>query len=117
MSAGQISLDAFSYALGWTLVHFLWQGLLIAALLACLLSLLHRRSAQFRYAVCCVAMALMMAAPVLTFMRLSQRGIPTEPIMAHPTPDRLFNGVDGNTLHDSALHRIVAVIDRSMPLV
>ena len=117
MSAGQLSLDAFSYALGWTLVHFLWQGLLVAALLACLLSLLHRRSAQFRYAVCCVAMALMMAAPVLTFMRLSQRGIPTEPIMAHPTPDRLFNGVDGNTLHDSVLHRIVAVIDRSMPLV
>lgn len=54
-------------ALGWTLVHFLWQGGLIAVLLSAALVLLRGRTANFRYAACCVAMGLMMVAPVATF--------------------------------------------------
>ncbi|GAB3541563.1 hypothetical protein GCM10027443_41030 [Pontibacter brevis] len=38
-------------AVGWTLLHSLWQGAFIALLLALLLVLLHRQSARVRYAV------------------------------------------------------------------
>jgi len=63
--------------LGWTLVHFLWQGALIAALYAFL-----RRSAgaRTRYAIACVALAAMAVAPIVTF---SLSGAP-EPASASP---------------------------------
>ena len=54
-------------ALGWTLVHFLWQGLVIAALLATGLRLVRNRPAHYKYLAACVAMALMALAPLATF--------------------------------------------------
>ena len=36
-------------AVGWTLLHFLWQGCLIAGILAVVLLLLRKRSADARY--------------------------------------------------------------------
>ena len=41
-------------ALGWTLVHFLWQGTLIALLHAAVAATLCRRSAKARYAAACL---------------------------------------------------------------
>jgi GWxTD domain-containing protein len=54
--------------LGWTLVHFLWQGAMIAALVFAAMAVLRR--AQSRYAVLCGALMLMAAAPVITFVSL-----------------------------------------------
>jgi hypothetical protein len=45
--------------LGWALIHFLWQGTLLAAVLASTLNAMRRRSAQARYLVACGCMALM----------------------------------------------------------
>lgn len=53
-------------ALGWTLVHFLWQGTVLAAALAVVLSLMRRAGANARYLVCCAGMLLMMIAPIVT---------------------------------------------------
>lgn len=53
------------YALGWALVHFLWQGTALAAMAAGLMALSSRASA--RYAVAVSALVLMLAAPLLTF--------------------------------------------------
>ncbi|MEK6644300.1 MAG: M56 family metallopeptidase [Planctomycetota bacterium] len=57
-------------ALGWTLLHFVWQGALIAATAALILRLLHRRQASTRYVLACAMMALMTAAPVATYFVL-----------------------------------------------
>jgi beta-lactamase regulating signal transducer with metallopeptidase domain len=57
-------------ALGWALVHFIWQGTLVAAVLAVALYGLRRRSANARYVACCVGMAVMMLAPAATFAAL-----------------------------------------------
>ena len=54
--------------LGWTLLHFLWQGAAVAAVLLVALWLLRRRSAQARYAACCAALAAMAGLPVATFL-------------------------------------------------
>ena len=53
--------------LGWTLLHFLWQGAAIAAALALAQRLLRNQSAQSRYFAGCVALLLMIAAPLATF--------------------------------------------------
>ena len=58
--------------LGWTLIHFLWQGLLLAALLNAILPLC--RSAVVRHN-CALATLVMMAwAPVATFLFLHDFG-------------------------------------------
>ena len=59
--------------LGWTLMHFLWQGAAIALLYAAARwGAGESRSGQVRYAMACAALAAMVAAPVITFSLLSQ---------------------------------------------
>jgi beta-lactamase regulating signal transducer with metallopeptidase domain len=56
--------------LGWTLIHFLWEGTIVAILLACALVLLRRSRAQTRYTAGCAAMVLMVACAAGTFIEL-----------------------------------------------
>ena len=53
-------------ALGWTLVHSLWQGAIIAALVAAGFLLLRPASARARYALACAGMLAMLAAFAVT---------------------------------------------------
>lgn len=53
-------------ALGWALVHFIWQGAIVAILYAGTAVLLRKRAANVRYSVACAAMLLMLALPVAT---------------------------------------------------
>jgi len=56
---------------GWTLVHFLWQGLLIAALYGGTRRALARRSGpNARYLLACAALAAMLAAPLATWIAI-----------------------------------------------
>ena len=59
-----------AHALGWTLIHFCWQGSVIGLALLIALGVV-RRSAPMRYAACCGALFLMMLLPILTFVRLA----------------------------------------------
>lgn len=65
MNAAFVSLCVES--LGWTLVHFVWQGVLNAALLWAALGLVRQASSNLRYAMSCTALGLMTAATVATF--------------------------------------------------
>ncbi len=59
-------------ALGWTLVHFLWQGVVLAFLSIALLPLC--RTASDRYTAAFVTLAFMVAAPVITFATIHRSG-------------------------------------------
>jgi beta-lactamase regulating signal transducer with metallopeptidase domain len=59
-------------ALGWALVHFIWQGALVALLYAGVATLLRRRAASLRYSVACAAMLLMLVLPVATVFIVEQ---------------------------------------------
>ena len=59
--------------LGWTLLHLLWQGAIIAGLLSVALSCLRNRSANSRYLVSCLALGLMAVTPVVTFLVLPEK--------------------------------------------
>ncbi len=69
MSAFGFSFDnAVVVALGWTLLHFLWQGALVAAVLAAIDALAARGRPQIRYLAACAAMLLLFAMPLATFV-------------------------------------------------
>ena len=78
--------------LGWMLVHFLWQATAVALLLAILLRVLHRRSANSRYIFACGALALMVVLPVMTmrFIKVpgpaAEAGPPPEVVTPATTP-------------------------------
>jgi hypothetical protein len=58
--------------LGWTLLHSLWQGTIIALVLAGLLYLSRKQSANLRYLLACLALALIPLVAVLTYMRADE---------------------------------------------
>src|SRR5438046_6753749 len=63
-----LSAQPWVERLGWTLVHFLWQGLAIAILYAAARRTVSRKaSPQARYLLACAALAAMMAAPLVTW--------------------------------------------------
>ncbi len=66
MNWQQVAESAWVARLGWTLLHSLWQGVAVALVLALILHLLHRRSAQARYLASCAALAALPLAMLLT---------------------------------------------------
>jgi beta-lactamase regulating signal transducer with metallopeptidase domain len=56
-------------AIGWALLHLLWQGLLVAAILAATLALLSKQSANARYLASCGALALLVVLGAVTAYR------------------------------------------------
>jgi beta-lactamase regulating signal transducer with metallopeptidase domain len=67
MSALDLVGRANVQALGWALVHFLWQGTLAAVLLAGADALLRRGAPNARYLAACLTLLLMLTLPVVTF--------------------------------------------------
>jgi len=61
--------------LGWTLLHFLWEGMLVAALYGLARTVAGgRMSARGRYAMACTSLLAMAAAPAFTYWWLGNSG-------------------------------------------
>lgn len=76
-------------AIGWALVHSLWQGLIAVLLLALALKVLDRKAARLRYAVACVALMLMALAPLATGYAIYRATGPQSP--AHQEAARFLD--------------------------
>ena len=74
-----LALTRVSDVLGWALIHFLWQGTLLALALAMARLVLPRRMARTRYVAGCATLAVMLAAPVATTFRLIDPAQPVSP--------------------------------------
>ena len=64
-----LSTGPLAQAIGWALLHLLWQGTLVAAVLAAALALLEGRSARIRYALSCAALLAIVLLGVATGVR------------------------------------------------
>src|SRR5690242_18548384 len=71
--------------LGWTLLHFVWQGAMVVILFAVLLFLMRHRSASSRYLVCCAALVVSALCPPLTFWAITPH-LPDAVITSARTP-------------------------------
>ncbi len=57
--------------LGWTLIHFVWQGAIVGIGLALVMAFV--RGTERRYALACGALLLMLLLPVGTYLARGQR--------------------------------------------
>ena len=77
-------LQLFDFnSIGWALVHFLWQGVMIGLIASIVLGMIDRRSSQARYLVSCVAMFACLLAFLGTVVSLS--GVESAAIQQGPT--------------------------------
>ncbi len=102
-------------ATGWTFLHFLWQGALVAIILACVLALLSRRSAQPRYLAACVALVLMTILPLITFARILATGNSADTLLISIPVSATVIGQGIVNPPEPLAYRIAAALDRSMP--
>jgi len=97
------------HALGWALLHFLWQGTALAALSAAALAVCRRT--QVRYILGVATLILMSLAPVVTFVNYLQQHGTVQVISAFPaTAYRIQNGLVSGISADSS-RRIVPSLD------
>ncbi len=69
MNTADLLGGPLGHAVGLALLHALWQGTIVAIVLAAILTLSSRRSAAFRYGLSCAALAIVFALAVITGVR------------------------------------------------
>src|SRR5580693_3126760 len=82
---------ASTKAVGWTLLHSLWEGAAIALALAIVFGI--ARSSRVRYAAACVAMLGLLAGFAVTLYRLAPREI-NRPATIRPLPLPVAHSLD-----------------------
>ena len=71
-----LATQPWAQSLGWTLLHFLWQGAALGFLAWMMLLLLQSSSAKARYVAACGFLVLMVATPLATFLLLQPQSTP-----------------------------------------
>src|ERR1700679_140873 len=115
-----LSEERWVRALGWSLLHFVWEGVLVARLLAVGLKLLSGRSAQVRYWFACGALVLMTMLPLATFAYLvvtahGSRNAITDLGGQRMTVMVVAGGRWGGGV--SCVERVAALLDRALPWI
>ena len=89
-------------SMGWTLLHFVWQGTALAALAAGLMAI--SRKATTRYVVGVAMLALMLAAPAATFLLYSRQRIETGNANARSLPSAVWSAVQSSASASVSVH-------------
>ena len=74
-------MSSWTHVVGWTLIHFVWQGLVLAVAAAAALRLYSHRAANSRYAIACVVLAAMLASAAVTAFVLATRDVTVAPVV------------------------------------
>jgi len=90
-------------AIGWALLHLLWQGVLVAAILAAALALLQRQSANARYLASCGALVLLVALGVATAYRAYEPAVPAPVAMPQAVTSYIIDSSAPQPGSDSAI--------------
>lgn len=83
-----------THALGWALVHFLWQGIALAVILAVARALTRPTAARMRYALSILTLAAMLVLPVATALRMYQPSVATGDLAAPSQPQVVSASVE-----------------------
>jgi beta-lactamase regulating signal transducer with metallopeptidase domain len=82
-------------SLGWTLLDFVWQGMLVGCAAAVLLGLLGRARPQWRYGLACGALLLCAALPLANLaLRLAGPGTPAPQLALTALPETVSTALD-----------------------
>src|SRR5206468_2834462 len=106
-------------ALGWSLLHFVWQGAAVSALLASLNLLMRRAAPQVRYLLASSMLLLMLLLPVATFQVM--RGLEEPAGRAAPSAGPVGEWVTAasgslvGSTDASATHELRSRVERQLP--
>ena len=110
-------------AIGWALVHLLWQGVLVAAILAAALALLQRRSANARYFASCAALVALLLLGAATTVRTYNNSVtPVAPVIEETTPAEATQPIaaaesTADTTETVAPPMSITWLDRAAPVI
>ena len=115
-------MNPWTHVVGWTLIHFVWQGAVLAVAAAGALRLCRHRSANARYAIACVALASMLASPVITAGVLMAPDFVVAPVVGLPQAIPTLGVVSTaarSWTHDGAfsIHAVWAGVDALLPVI
>jgi beta-lactamase regulating signal transducer with metallopeptidase domain len=102
--------SSFAYHLGWTLLHFLWQGTVVGLLYACLRNLMRDAEPQARYLLSLSTLVVLALLPVLTFWYLSGTPLAVRAVQGFAAGAHVFVPPPQNSWLDmlrSLLHPLV----------
>jgi GWxTD domain-containing protein len=108
------------HAVGWSLLHFLWEGAIVALLLTSALRLLSNRSSQLRYMAACCALVLMAASPLVTFGLLVVNSSAADQAFSHAIVGSNQLLIPFTSLSEPTMPwvaRLAESFDRSLPWV
>ena len=74
----QFISDEIIYALGWTMVHSLWQGFLIAMVLALVINYYQNENAKLKYELSAFALFTVFTSALATFLVLYDKAVSTD---------------------------------------
>ncbi|HJU67760.1 MAG TPA: HEAT repeat domain-containing protein [Gemmatimonadaceae bacterium] len=100
-------------ALGWALVHFLWQGVALAVVLATALAVTRPSAARARYALSLATLAAMVALPIITAAHL-HRTAPADVTIATLDTD-VAPGVTGSP--EVAAEEPARALEKAPPVI
>ncbi len=102
-----MSEPALVAAMGWTLVHFVWQGALVGCAVAVLLIALRNARPETRYALACLGLLLCLAWPALDLALLLRAG-------ADSAGGRLFPGAGGSAAIAPEAHGLLPWLGQNL---
>ena len=105
----------FAYHLGWTLLHFLWQGLLVGAIYACLRNYMADAAPQSRYLLSLGTLALLALLPVVTLLYLLGTPQEVHEITGFAAGAHVFAPPAGPTLLDSLRNLLHPLVPWTVP--
>ncbi|HEY1772305.1 MAG TPA: M56 family metallopeptidase [Gammaproteobacteria bacterium] len=82
--------STFAYHLGWTLLHFLWQGTVVGLFYLCLRSLMADAAPQARYILSLSMLVVLALLPVATFWYLSGTPLVVRPVEGFAAGTHIF---------------------------
>ena len=119
---GELFRGPLTQAIGWGLVHLLWQGALVAGILAASLGLMRCQSANARYLVCCAALGMVVILGAATSIHgyepalSAPSGAFTTSAVSTPAVTDSSTGV-GTSLDTSAGQTLVRFAARHLPVI
>lgn len=105
------------HTFGWSLLHFVWEGTIVAALLASVLKLLSGRSPQLRYTIACCALLSMAILPLVTFGYLAITSPPVNHAITFSSVEKGSAVAFGSNFSGAAgswLDQIAVALNRSL---
>lgn len=109
--------DELVYALGWTVVHSLWQALIIAVLISVIVMGFKNKSSNAKYRAYFMGLLGVLFLSVLTFIDLFQYGSDSHFQQVILVQNHAVLEIQTISYHESIVSTIIAYFNNNMPLI